>query len=220
MSLIPYVGVLHIFAALGGVYTVSPNKSTRAKNTQIIFGREWENTLDDSKLARRESTAHVLAATLGFLSLDDGLQKEIYDNVASVVALDRDPAALHLPCSMSKQAYEHYNTLYKYPPEQILISAAAFVGIRGAFEDTMMQIPDPRGPADTMVSGSKRNRGLHSLHCVSIAMTLLPEYSPRYLNNHSNTGLLVGMELQLNPRRSLRSVSVRAIDPYYAIAFS
>ena len=38
-----------------------------------------------------ETTAHTLAATLGFLGLHEDIQEEVYEQIISVIGLDRDP---------------------------------------------------------------------------------------------------------------------------------
>lgn len=38
-----------------------------------------------------ETTAHTLAATLGFLGLYEDIQEEVFEQIVSVVGLDRDP---------------------------------------------------------------------------------------------------------------------------------
>jgi len=43
--------------------------------------------------AGHETTAHSIAATLGFLSIDPALQQEVYDQIVEVVGLDRDPVS-------------------------------------------------------------------------------------------------------------------------------
>lgn len=69
--------------------------------------------------AGHESTAHVLSATLGFLSLDDDLQQEIYDQIISVVGHGRDPVGIFPFCVLHffdlnyLQTFEDYNALDK-----------------------------------------------------------------------------------------------------------
>ena len=38
-----------------------------------------------------ETTAHTLAATLGFLGLYENLQEEVYQHIISIIGHDRDP---------------------------------------------------------------------------------------------------------------------------------
>lgn len=41
-----------------------------------------------------ETTAHTLAATLGFLGLYEEIQEEVLEQIISVVGYDRDPVCL------------------------------------------------------------------------------------------------------------------------------
>ncbi|PPQ81934.1 hypothetical protein CVT25_013782 [Psilocybe cyanescens] len=102
-------------------------------------------TLDDDELvgnifimlfAGHESTAHVISATLGFLSLYDDLQQEVYDQIITVVGHERDPV------------FEDYNALDKVLSaffEALRMFPPGFIAMREAFEDTALQIPNPNG---------------------------------------------------------------------------
>ena len=46
---------------------------------------------DDSTCLFIETTAHALAATLGFLGLYENIQEEVYQHIISIVGYDRDP---------------------------------------------------------------------------------------------------------------------------------
>ncbi|KAG6901989.1 hypothetical protein C0995_005948 [Termitomyces sp. Mi166 len=67
-----------------------------------------------------ETTAHTLAATLGFLSLYQDIQEEVLEQIISVVGWDRDP-----------------------------MTAAGHIMIREATEDTVLQVPNPPGQEGT-----------------------------------------------------------------------
>jgi len=41
-----------------------------------------------------DTTAHTLAATLGFLALHEDIQEEVYEQITSVVGSDRDPVCV------------------------------------------------------------------------------------------------------------------------------
>lgn len=44
-----------------------------------------------------ETTAHTLAATLGFMSLYEDIQDDVVQQILDVVGLDRDPVRHHFP---------------------------------------------------------------------------------------------------------------------------
>lgn len=41
-----------------------------------------------------ETTAYALSATLGFLSIHEGIQEEVYEEIVSVIGHDRDPVCV------------------------------------------------------------------------------------------------------------------------------
>jgi hypothetical protein len=43
-----------------------------------------------------DTTAHTLAAALGFLGLHEEIQEEVYEQIISVVGPDRDPVRVHV----------------------------------------------------------------------------------------------------------------------------
>jgi hypothetical protein len=47
--------------------------------------------LDGSTLLFLETTAHGLAATLGFLGLYETIQEEVHQHIISIIGYDRDP---------------------------------------------------------------------------------------------------------------------------------
>ncbi|KAG6917128.1 hypothetical protein DXG01_003794 [Tephrocybe rancida] len=105
--------------------------------------------LDDQELignvfimlfAGHETTAHTLAATLGFLSLYQDIQEEVLEQIISVVGWDRDPTYEDYS-SLNKVLAAFYESLRMFPAGHILI--------REATEDTVLQIPNPDGQHGT-----------------------------------------------------------------------
>ncbi|KAG6897035.1 hypothetical protein C0992_004508 [Termitomyces sp. T32_za158] len=90
--------------------------------------------------AGHETTAHTLAATLGFLGLYQDIQEEVLEQIISVIGWDRDPA------------YEDYHSLNKVLAvfyEALRMFPAGHIMIREAAEDTVLQIPSPLGQEGT-----------------------------------------------------------------------
>ena len=46
---------------------------------------------DGSTFLFSETTAHALAATLGFLGLYEDIQEEVHQHIISIIGYDRDP---------------------------------------------------------------------------------------------------------------------------------
>ncbi|KIM47101.1 hypothetical protein M413DRAFT_64094 [Hebeloma cylindrosporum] len=146
--------------------------------TMLIRANEDEGgkfQLDDQELignvyimlfAGHDTTAHTLAATLGFLSLYQDIQEEVYEQIISVVGPDRDPA------------FEDYPKLYKVLGlfyEAIRMFPAAHLMIREAYEDTVLHIPNPHGHEG--VTTVPIQKGLQ----VVIDMVGV-QYNPRYFD--------------------------------------
>jgi len=56
---------------------------------------------DGSTFLFLETTAHALAATLGYLALDQNIQEDVYQHIISIIGHDRDPVQLrHLETSL------------------------------------------------------------------------------------------------------------------------
>ncbi|KJA20056.1 hypothetical protein HYPSUDRAFT_68834 [Hypholoma sublateritium FD-334 SS-4] len=137
---------------------------------------EGKYRLDDTELignvyimlfAGHETTAHSIASTLGFLSVSDKLQEEIYQQIISVVGYERDPVYDDYP-KLNKVLAAFFEALRMFPPGYIMI--------REAFEDTILQIPNPVGE-----EGSKTvpvPRGTQVL--VDMIGT---QHNPRYFEN-------------------------------------
>ena len=65
-----------------------------------------------------ETTAHSLAATLGFLSINEDIQEEAFQQIISVAGYDRDPVSITIStkCPNSTpgvQVFEDYPKLDK-----------------------------------------------------------------------------------------------------------
>ncbi|KAI0064327.1 cytochrome P450 [Artomyces pyxidatus] len=98
--------------------------------------------LDDKELvgnvfglmfAGHETTAHTLAATLGFLGLYPDIQKDVYEEIIRVVGKDRDPA------------FEDFGKLEKVLSvflESLRLYPAGYIMIRAPLEDTVLNVPN------------------------------------------------------------------------------
>ncbi|KAF7360369.1 hypothetical protein MVEN_00766600 [Mycena venus] len=101
--------------------------------------------LDDQELigntfiflfAGHETTANSLAATLGFMAINEVIQDEVLEQIMSVVGPDRDPE------------YDDYLKLDKVLAifyEATRMIPAGHVLIRQATEDTVLTVPNPVG---------------------------------------------------------------------------
>jgi hypothetical protein len=73
--------------------------------------------LADDALLKSETTAHSLAATLGFLGLYDDVQNEVLEQIVSVIGYDRDPVRAivkaHSWAHCPIQVFEDYAKLDK-----------------------------------------------------------------------------------------------------------
>ncbi|KAF8155579.1 cytochrome P450 [Crassisporium funariophilum] len=114
--------------------------------------------------AGHETTAHTLAATLGFLSLYEDLQDEVLQQIVSVVGYDRDPTLEDYP-KLEKVLAVFYEALRMFPAGHILI--------REATEDTTLQIPNPHGQEG--VTTIAVQKGVQ-IDCSTA------EYNPRYFD--------------------------------------
>lgn len=120
--------------------------------TMLVKANEEEAgkfQLDDGELignvfimlfAGHETTAHALAATLGFLAVYDDIQEEVFQQIISVVGSERDPVFDDY-AKLDKVLSAFYEALRLFP--------AGFVLIREATEDTTIQIPNPVGQEGT-----------------------------------------------------------------------
>uniref|UniRef100_A0A0W0FX74 Cytochrome P450 n=1 Tax=Moniliophthora roreri TaxID=221103 RepID=A0A0W0FX74_MONRR len=132
-----------------------------------------KNKLNDEELignvfvmlfAGHETSAHTLAATLGFLAYYTEAQDEVFQQIMDVVGWDRDPA------------FDDYNNLNKVLGafyEALRLFPAGHVLIRSPLEDTIMEIPNPRGQ-----EGMQRQPVPKGLY-VTVDMVGI-QYNPRY----------------------------------------
>ncbi|KAI0312574.1 cytochrome P450 [Amylostereum chailletii] len=109
--------------------------------------------LDDDELAGNvfgllfaghETTAHTLAASLGFLGIYPDIQQELYEEIMTVVGPSRDPTYEDMP-GLEKVRAVFFESVRLYP--------AGYVMIREATEDTVLTIPT--GDADGGESGTR-----------------------------------------------------------------
>ncbi|KIK52840.1 hypothetical protein GYMLUDRAFT_49679 [Collybiopsis luxurians FD-317 M1] len=137
---------------------------------------ESKNKLSDDELignifimlfAGHETTAHTLAATLGFLALNQDAQDEVFEQIEEVVGFDRDPE------------FEDYNNLNKVLAaffEALRLFPSGHVMIRQASEDTALQVPNPRG-----------QEGTHSMVILKDQVVVVDmvgvQYNPRYYDD-------------------------------------
>ncbi|KAJ7662974.1 cytochrome P450, partial [Mycena rosella] len=134
--------------------------------------------LDDQELVRignvflfmfagHETTAHTLAATLGFMAIHDEIQDEVLEQILSIVGTDREPE------------FDDYSKLDKVLAifyESARMFPAGHVLIREATEDTILTVPNPVGQ-----EGSKTipiPKGTQ----ITVDMIGL-QYNPRYFEN-------------------------------------
>ncbi|THU93650.1 cytochrome P450 [Dendrothele bispora CBS 962.96] len=105
---------------------------------------ESKYKLDDEELignvfvmlfAGHETTAHTLAATLGFLAVYDEFQEEAAKEIIDVVGMERDPIFEDYP-KFVKTASCFFEALRMFP--------AGHVMVRKATEDTVLNVPPPR----------------------------------------------------------------------------
>ncbi|KAJ8517930.1 hypothetical protein ONZ45_g4924 [Pleurotus djamor] len=121
--------------------------------SMLVAANESENQklqLSDQELignvfimlfAGHETTAHTLAATLGFLSLYPDIQEDVVQQITKVVGRDRDPTMEDYP-KLTKVTAVFYESLRMFPAGHLMI--------REAHEDTVITMPNPVG-----VEGSK-----------------------------------------------------------------
>ncbi|KAJ8082992.1 hypothetical protein PM082_008852 [Marasmius tenuissimus] len=137
---------------------------------------EGKHRLNDEELignvfvmlfAGHETSAHTLAATLGFLAVDEAAQDEVLQEIIDVVGYDRDPE------------FDDYNNLNKVLSafyEALRMFPAGHVLIREPTEDTVIEIPKPRGQEGTQLQPVPRGTW------VVIDMVGI-QYNPRYFED-------------------------------------
>ncbi|KAL5531294.1 hypothetical protein ACEPAG_4171 [Sanghuangporus baumii] len=147
--------------------------------SRLVLANESETEklpLDDEELignvfvllfAGHETTGHTLAATLGFLGIYQEEQDAVYEQIMSVVGIERDPT------------FEDYGALYKVLSaffEALRLIPPGSVMIRQPTRDTTLSIPkaaDAEGVQEIFVPKKS---------IVNVDMVGIPaiEYNPRY----------------------------------------
>ncbi|KAJ4473118.1 cytochrome P450 [Lentinula aciculospora] len=117
--------------------------------------------------AGHETTAHTLAATLGFLAINQDVQDEVFEQVNEVVGYNRDPE------------FEDYHNLNKVLAaffEALRLFPSGHLMIREAGEDTVLQIPNPRGQEGTSPFTVPKGQ-------VVVVDMVGVQYNPRYYDD-------------------------------------
>ncbi|KAG6830546.1 hypothetical protein H0H87_007745 [Tephrocybe sp. NHM501043] len=124
-----------------------------------VFKSSW---LTSQKMT--ETTAHTLSATLALLALHQDIQTEILEHIVEVVGYEHDPM------------YNDYDKLNKVLAtflEALRLFPPAYITIRKAAEDTILNIPNPVGEeGNTPLAVQKGTRMVFDF----VGM----QYNPRY----------------------------------------
>ncbi|KAG6865642.1 hypothetical protein C0991_000812 [Blastosporella zonata] len=104
--------------------------------------------------AGHETTAHTLSATLALLALHQEIQNEICEHIISVIGHDRDPVFSDYE-SLDKVLATFYEALRLFRKSFVRLygsqadvsgnPASAYIMIRQATEDTVLNLPNPIG---------------------------------------------------------------------------
>ncbi|KJA21381.1 hypothetical protein HYPSUDRAFT_77809 [Hypholoma sublateritium FD-334 SS-4] len=143
---------------------------------QASEDEESKFKLDDSELignvfimlfAGHETTAHSLASTLGFLSVNNDIQEDIYEQIIAVVGRERDPVYDDYP-KLDKVLATFLEALRMFP--------SGYVIVRQAFEDTILQVPNPRGREGSTTIPVPKG--------MTVAVDMIGlQYNPRYFDS-------------------------------------
>ncbi|KAF8914778.1 cytochrome P450 [Mucidula mucida] len=117
--------------------------------------------------AGHETTAHSLAATLGFLSIHEEIQQEVYDQIKQVLLDGRTEPTVEDYTRLDKVLAVFYEALRMFPAGHLLI--------REATKDTVLQIPNPLGQ-DGFTSLPVPKGGQIVVDMVGV------QYNPRYFD--------------------------------------
>ncbi|KAJ3878539.1 cytochrome P450 [Lentinula edodes] len=117
--------------------------------------------------AGHETTAHTLAATLGFLALNQDVQDEVFEQIKEVVGYGRDPEI---------EDYHNLNKVLAAFFEALRLFPSGHLMIREASEDTVLQIPNPRGQEGTMPFMIPKGQ-------VVVVDMVGVQYNPRYYDD-------------------------------------
>ncbi|KAJ6488011.1 cytochrome P450 [Mycena sanguinolenta] len=147
--------------------------------TMLVKANQDESSkypLDDDELignvfllmfAGHETSAHTLAATLGLLAVHEEAQKEVLDQIISVVGHDRDPTFDDYS-KLNKVLATFYEASRMFPAGHTLI--------REATEDTVLTFPNP--------VGEDGHRAVHISKGTQIMLDMIgAQYNPRYIND-------------------------------------
>ncbi|KAL0569773.1 hypothetical protein V5O48_012184 [Marasmius crinis-equi] len=136
--------------------------------------------------AGHETSAHTLAATLGFLAVNEDAQQEVLQEIIDVIGYDRDPvrssliSVKELPEDpLACQEFDDYNNLNKVLSafyEALRLFPSGHIMIREATEDTAIDIPNPRG------EDGNRTHPVQKGSWVIIDMVGV-QYNPRYFED-------------------------------------
>ncbi|KAF8914791.1 cytochrome P450 [Mucidula mucida] len=116
--------------------------------------------------AGHETTAHSLAATLGFLSIHEEIQQEVHDQIKQVLDGRAEPTVEDYT-RLDKVLAVFYEALRMFPAGHLLI--------REATKDTVLQIPNPLGQ-DGFTSMPVPKGGQIVVDMVGV------QYNPRYFD--------------------------------------
>ncbi|KAE9404988.1 cytochrome P450 [Gymnopus androsaceus JB14] len=125
--------------------------------------------------AGHETTAHALAATLGFLAINQDAQDEVFEQINEVVGHDRDPEF---------EDYQNLNKVLAAFFEALRFFPSGHLLIREASEDTILEIPNPRGQeGTTSMAISKGQVVIMDASFLILASHFDLEYNPRYFED-------------------------------------
>ncbi|KAK0203454.1 cytochrome P450 [Desarmillaria ectypa] len=139
--------------ANGEIDLEGDNLETRTIINLIMKAGEDEEgkySLDDEEVignvfimlfAGHETTAHTLAATLGFLAVHGDIQDEVYDQIKSVLSDHTEPTFEDYS-KLDKVLAVFYEAIRMFPSGHLLI--------REATKDTVIQVPRPVGEEGTV----------------------------------------------------------------------
>ncbi|KAK0237713.1 cytochrome P450 [Armillaria nabsnona] len=139
--------------ASGEIDLDGDNLETRTIFNLIMKASEDEEgkySLDDEEVignvfimlfAGHETTAHTLAAALGFLAVYDDIQDEVYDQIKSLLSDQTEPTFEDY-AKLDKVLAVFYEATRMFPPGHVLI--------REATKDTVIQVPRPVGEEGTI----------------------------------------------------------------------
>ncbi|KAF9051514.1 cytochrome P450 [Panaeolus papilionaceus] len=154
------------------IQTKDEDELQRDVFTMLVRANEDEGSkfkLDDNELVRHDSqktTAHTLAAIIGYLALYQDIQADAYQEVMDVIGNDPDPTP-ETYSKLEKVLAILYEALRMYPAGHVLI--------RQAYEDTVLEIPKPHGEEGKTTLPVEK--GVH----VIVDMVGV-QYNPRYFD--------------------------------------